>query len=111
MKSKILSISLAFCIMTLLLSACNGSSIEDKIPGSWAPAGESEYITFNSDGTVYLGEDIYGDSIYGTWTVTDDNVLEIIEDEELMSITVTDISSDSMTWETGNGNTITLLKH
>lgn len=98
---------LLVCCMIATLTACGGG-LEKKILGSWAPAGDDEYMTFYSSGTVTVSpsnEDIQE----GTWVITGENNLEITLDGDTFTVEITAISSDSMTWE-NNGKSIELLK-
>lgn len=99
---------LLFCCTVFSLSAC-GAGLKKDILGSWMPVEDDDgYFTFYSDGTV-IATEVGGDSESGTWSILDDDTLEVTLYGNTRTIEVTDISSDSMTWE-ANGNRMKLVK-
>lgn len=100
---RIVSVLAALCLITAF-AACGKNSAEKQILGSWTPAGEDEYVTFYSNGTLYAAGDT------GTWSITDNEKLDMTIDGDTLSVKITHISSDSMTWELED-ESINLVKH
>lgn len=117
---RILGVFLLLCCMLAVFTACN-KSIEEQILGSWVPAGGNACITFYNRGTFtlepWVGDDMRdqlmaeGDwsTAEGDWSISDKNMLTVSLEGMEFTYEVTDISSDSMTWEY-EGESAELLK-
>ena len=96
-KAKQMMIMLLLCCITVSLTACGGG-LEKKILGSWVPADDDEgYFTFYSSGTV-TATVLNEETETGTWEISDDDTLTITLYGDTVTVKVTKISSDSMTW-------------
>ena len=87
-------------LMVLSLAACGKKSVKEQLIGSWR--GDDGFVsltmTLYDNGTCSLGTDDADDEIQCKWRVTDNERLELANDDgELLTLIIVDLDEDSLT--------------